>query len=161
LWPNWFVTLKHISQLAHTAVTTFLYSQACVRGRKITTTAWNECTLSSTQTPSATAAQREYQKVVHHGFNQGCGAGNQISSSGSSSGQIFFGSGSYIFRFLAPAPEQFGLKTEKTLHNLCNSLEPEPIFQAPAPPSKKFWPRLQPSTIAWAPAPQPWFQPAE
>jgi len=36
------------------------------------------------------------------------------------------------------------------------SVESEPKF--PAPPSKTFWIRLQPSEIAWAPAPQPWLK---
>ena len=37
-------------------------------------------------------------------------------------------------------------------------VEPEPKFQAPAPPSKSFWFRLQSTKIAWAPTPQPRFQ---
>ena len=35
------------------------------------------------------------------------------------------------------------------------SVEPEPKFQAPAPPSKNFWLRLQRSKISWHPAPAP------
>ena len=97
-------------------------------------------------------------------FDQGCGAGTQISGSGSSSGHLIF---------LAPAPTfwtfwlRFRLqnnlvqKTEKTLYYMYNSLEPEPKFQAPSPvhSSKNFWLRirLQQSKIAWAPAPQSWF----
>ena len=55
----------------------------------------------------------------------------------------------------------WSIKHKKTLHYLCNSLsprtisvEPEPKFQAPAPPSKSFWLRFQASKIAWAPAAQ-------
>jgi len=32
-------------------------------------------------------------------------------------------------------------------------VEPDTKFLAPAPPSKNFWLWLQPSKIAWAPAP--------
>jgi len=81
-------------------------------------------------------------------------AGTQISGSGSSSAHR---------NLLAPAPEQFGPKDQKkTLHYLYNSLarqtisvDPEPKFQTPVPPSIRFWLRLQPSKIASAPALQP------
>jgi len=36
--------------------------------------------------------------------------------------------------------------------------EPLPKFQSPAPLSKSFGVLLQPSKIAWAPAPQPWWK---
>jgi len=36
------------------------------------------------------------------------------------------------------------------------AVKPEPKFQAPVPPTKRFWLRLQPSKTAWAPSPQPW-----
>jgi len=67
---------------------------------------------------------------------QGRGAGNQISSSGSSSRHL---------KFLAPAPERFGsLKTKNhciictigLLHKL--SVERDLTFQAPAPSFKIF-----------------------
>jgi len=35
------------------------------------------------------------------------------------------------------------------------SVQPDPKFQAPAPPSTRFWLRVQQSKTAWAPAPQP------
>ena len=63
------------------------------------------------------------------------------------------------FNCLAPAPEWFGplYKNWKPLHYLYNllaapqtmSVERETKFLAPAPPSKIFWLRLQPSGINW------------
>jgi len=59
------------------------------------------------------------------------------------------------------------IKILKPLYYLYNSLSPqtmsmelEPKFQAPIPPSKTFCLRLQPSKIALvpAPAPQPWLR---
>jgi len=38
-------------------------------------------------------------------------------------------------------------------------VEAEPKYQTPTPPSQRFGPRLQTSKIAWAPAPQRWFEP--
>jgi len=67
----------------------------------------------------------------------------------------------HLEKFLATAPEQFGPKTEKyciVCVLACPTnypVEVEPRFQAPAPPSKRFWLWLRPSKIAWAPAPQP------
>ena len=97
-----------------------------------------------------------------NGFQQGCGPGSQIS-----------GSGSRHLNVLAPAATSRSFssgfrtiwckKSEKTTYYLYNSLapqtisvEPEPNFQAPAPLSKYFGIRFQPSNIACAPTPQPW-----
>jgi len=90
---------------------------------------------------------------------QGCGAGTQISCSGSEH-LNFFGPGSDLYHFLAPVPEQFGPENRKKLvqknrkktvkkHHVYNALasqtilvETQPKFQAPAPPSKRLWFRL-------------------
>jgi len=73
---------------------------------------------------------------------RGCGSGTRIS--GSSSRTIWsimkWKALYYLYNSLAP----------QTI-----SVEPEPKFQAPAPPSKTFRLRLRSSKIAWAPVPQP------
>jgi len=92
------------------------------------------------------------QCSFRHGCSQGCGT--SIPIFGSSFRHLnFFGSSSKTI---------WSKKSEKTLLYLHNSLapqtvsvEPEPKFQALAPPSKDFWLWLQPSKIARAPAPQP------
>jgi len=61
----------------------------------------------------------------------------------------------------------WSIKNQEPLHYFYNSLatrsrtvEPEPKFQAQAPPSKNFWLRfqLQSSEIVWSPAPHLWCQ---
>ena len=95
---------------------------------------------------------------------QGCGAGTEISDSGSR----------HLY-FLAPAPTSLWLRNRlqndlvhwklKTIVLFVQvacptnmSVEQEPEFQVLAPPSKIFRVRLQPSKIAWAPVPQSWPQ---
>ena len=102
---------------------------------------------------------------------QGCGVGRPTQISGSisrsSSGHLTF-----WLRLRLQHLEAFGsgsrkiwskkIRKNSVLFVLYNSLapqiisvEPEPKF--PALPYKYFWLRLQPSKIAWAPAPQAWF----
>jgi len=90
--------------------------------------------------------------IQNYASEQGCGAGIQISGSGSSSGRLIFwlrlqhlelfgtGSGSKTIWFE---------RQKKTLYYLYTSLslEPEPELQAPAPQSKNFRFRLQPSKL--------------
>jgi len=72
--------------------------------------------------------------VLKSCLNQGCGAGAQISGSCSSSGHpVFLAPVATSSDFWLWIQNNLVQKTEKTLHYLYNSLEPEPKFQALTP----------------------------
>ena len=73
-------------------------------------------------------------------------ANTQISGSGSRH-LNFFGSGSNIYKFLAPAPKQFGLENKKKTCIICITHLFHKLYLWNRNPNFRIWP--QPSKITW------------